>query len=271
MANDLAAKGVIRSTFFFKVFGKVFSPFAGIKAGDYELDHPQNAIALAWRFSRGSYNLTLERITIPEGLNVPEIAALFVKNKRFSAFSSTEFKTLATPYEGYLFPDTYLFLPNVTSQQVVDAMTDTYKKRIESLSADIAAFKRPIKDIIIMASIIEREARTEESRRTIAGILWKRLDQGMPLQVDAAFTFVNGKTDSKLITFDDLKIDSPYNTYVHKGLPPGPIGNPGLAAIFATVHPIKTSYYFYLSDGQGNMHYAVTHDGHVANKEMYLR
>ena len=122
-----------------------------------------------------------------------------------------------------------------------------------------------------MASLIEEEARTEETRRIIAGILWKRLDKGMLLQVDSAFAFVNGEKDSKDLSLDDLKIESPYNTYLHKGLTPTPISNPGLDAIKATVEPIATKYYFYLSDDDGNMHYAVTHDEHVANKFIYLR
>jgi UPF0755 protein len=131
-------------------------------------------------------------------------------------------------------------------------------------------FGRPIKDIIKMASIVEEEARTEETRETIAGILWKRLDEGMPLQVDSAFAFVNGKKDSRYISTEDLAIDSPYNTYVHKGLPPTAISNPGLDSIKATVHPIKTKYYFYLSDDQGNMHYGATLDQHIENKQKYL-
>jgi UPF0755 protein len=121
-----------------------------------------------------------------------------------------------------------------------------------------------------MASIIEEEARTEETRRTIAGILWKRLDNGWPLQVDAAFAFVNGKKKSSELTVEDLAIKSPYNTYANKGLPPTPISNPGLDAISATIRPIATKYYFYLSDDDGNMHYAVTNAEHEANKAKYL-
>lgn len=270
-AQDLRAVRIIRSPFAFKVLGRLFAPASGIRAGEYEFAGRQNAIVVAWRLARGSYDLTLERVTIPEGLSSAEIAALISKNPKFYRFDAAEFKKLAAPYEGYLFPDTYFLMPNLTAEELVQVMTDTYKRRIEGLSADIKAFGKPIEDVIVMASIIEREARTEESRRTIAGILWKRLSQGMPLQVDAAFAFVNGKKDSKDLTLDDLAIDSPYNTYANKGLPPGPIGNPGLAAIRATVKPLDTPYFFYLSDDSGVMHYSVTHDEHVANKDRYLR
>jgi UPF0755 protein len=121
-----------------------------------------------------------------------------------------------------------------------------------------------------MASILEAEARTTETRKIISGILWKRMEIGMPLQVDAPFQYIIGKNTFQLTT-NDLKFDSPYNTYKYKGLPPGPIGNPGLDAISATVNPIKTNYLYYLSDVRGNMHYAKTFAEHVINKEKYLK
>lgn len=271
VAYNLSKKGALRSMFAFKSFFVLFGGAKGLKAGDYYLEGSQNAITLAWRMTHSDYGLKNIKITIPEGWSSFEISAFIAKDKRFAHFNAKEFTKIAAPYEGYLFPDTYLFLPNVTAQNVLDAMLANYKERIESLAAQITVFGRSIKDVIIMASIIEEEARTEESRRTIAGILWKRFDEGMLLQVDAAFAFVNGKKASSDLTLDDLKIDSPYNTYVYKGLPPGPISNPGLGAISATIRPIKTPYYFYLSDKQGNMHYGVTHDEHVENKFKYLK
>jgi UPF0755 protein len=271
VAYNLSKQGALQSMFVFKSLFVIFGGTKGLKAGDYYLDHAQNAVTLAWRMTHSDYNLQNIKVTIPEGWTSFEISAFIAKDKRFSHFSAKEFIKIAAPYEGYLFPDTYLLLPNVTAQNVLETMLSNYKERIASLSGQIMVFGRPIKDIITMASIIEEEARTDESRRTIAGILWKRFDEGMPLQVDAAFAFVNGKKASSDLTLDDLKIDSPYNTYVYKGLPPGPISNPGLGAISATINPIKTKYYFYLSDKQGNMHYAATHDQHVENKFTYLK
>ena len=147
---------------------------------------------------------------------------------------------------------------------------ENFNVKIKSIDDAIRAFKKPLKDIVIMASILEAEARTTETRRIIAGILWKRLDIGMPLQVDAAFQYIDGKTTFQLAT-SDLETDSPYNTYTRKGLPPTPITNPGLDAILATITPIKTPYLYYLTDKDGKMHYAVTHEGHLANKEKYLQ
>lgn len=270
-AEALSDMEAIKSPFAFKVFIVLFGGGRGLTAGDYYLEKSQNVITLAWRFSHSRYDLKNVRITVPEGFNSKEIAELFGREKKFTHFDTQEFIALATPYEGYLFPDTYLFLPNITARDVVDTMLLNYQKRIETLAGEIKSFGRPIEDVISMASIIEEEARTVETREIIAGILWKRFDQGMLLQVDSAFAFVNGKKKSSDLTLEDLKINSPYNTYVYRGFPPTPISNPGLDAIRATIHPINTKYYFYLSDNEGDMHYAVTHDGHLANKEKYLR
>ncbi len=270
-AKSLENIGAIRSPLVFKALTVLFGGRRGLTAGDYYLEKNQNVITLAWRFSHSRYDLKSVRITVPEGFSSKEVAELFDKEKKFTHFDAAEFSALAWPYEGYLFPDTYLFLPNVTAQEVIDSMLSNYKTRIYALAGDIKNFGRPIEDVIKMASMVEEEARTEETRKIIAGILWKRLDQGMPLQVDSAFAFVNGKKDSRELTLEDLKIDSPYNTYVRLGLPPTAISNPGSDSISATVHPIATKYYFYLSDGEGDMHYAATHDEHVANKEKYLR
>jgi UPF0755 protein len=109
-----------------------------------------------------------------------------------------------------------------------------------------------------------------ESRQIVAGILWKRLSLEMPLQVDASFKYINGKNTSNL-TLEDLKIDSAYNSYLYKGLPPTPICNPGLSSITATLTPIKTNYLYFLTDRRGEMHYAKTYSEHLQNKELYLK
>jgi UPF0755 protein len=268
-AQALKDEGVIKSPFVFKAALAIMGGSRGLVAGDYYLEHKHGVIGMAWRLSRGLYELEPIRVTIPEGFSSIEVAERIKASVR--SFDDTGFKKAAAKYEGYLFPDTYLFLPNVTPDEVVKTMTDNYQKRIQEIAPQIEAFGRPIRDVISMASIIEEEARTEESRRIIAGILWKRLSINMPLQVDAAFAFVNGKKASSDLTLDDLKIQSPYNTYVNRGLPPGPISNPGLASILATVTPIPSRYLYYLTDNDGVMRYGVTHDDHVANKDRYLR
>ncbi len=120
-----------------------------------------------------------------------------------------------------------------------------------------------------MASLLEKEARTYDVRRTIAGILWNRIDADMPLQVDAVFGYIKG-TKTFHPSYADLDIESPYNTYRNKGLPPGAIGNPGIEAIRAAATPLETKYFFYLTDREGVMRYARNFEGHVRNRALYL-
>jgi UPF0755 protein len=120
-----------------------------------------------------------------------------------------------------------------------------------------------------MASLVEEETRTPADRRLVAGILWKRIKLGMPLQVDAVFPYINGKNTYE-VTARDLKIDSPYNTYLYPGLPIAPIANPGLDSIKAAIEPAESPYLYYLSDRAGAMHYAKTFEEHKRNRELYL-
>jgi len=267
LSQELSSHNLIKSEFWFKTFVVLFSGSKGIKAGDYVLSLKQNVITLAKRFTNGEFDLVPVKITFPEGLNIFEMAKII--SGKFTKINSADFITQASSAEGYLFPDTYLFLPNVSSEEIIRVMKDNFQKRILTLDPQIKSFNKPLFDIIKIASIVEEEARTDESRRIVAGILWKRLSINMPLQVDSSFKYINGKTTSNL-TLDDLKIDSPYNSYIHKGLPPTPISNPGLASISATVTPIKTDYLYFLSDKIGNMHYAKTYAEHLRNKELYL-
>lgn len=269
VSKDLANKAIIRSPFTFKLAMFLFGGTKGLLAGDYYFERPENVLTITWRFSKGIQDLKTVRITIPEGTNIFELAEIF--DASLYNFDPKEFIRIAGPSEGYLFPDTYLFLPNSDAQAVFTIMRNHFDEKIKEISADIARSKKSLLDIVKMASILEEEGRTTMTRQMIAGILWKRLSINMPLQVDAAFAYVNGKKDSKLLTLDDLKIDSPYNTYVYKGLPPTPITNPGIDALRSATTPITSKYIFYLSDDDGEMHYAITHDEHVANKNKYLR
>jgi UPF0755 protein len=176
---------------------------------------------------------------------------------------------MAKSYEGYLFPDTYFFYENVTPIQVLETLRDNFNDKIKLALLGIQAFGKPLNEVIEMASIVEREATSTVDREIIAGILWKRIATGMPLQVDPPFYYVLGKSSAQL-TVKDLAMNSPYNLYSHKGLPPTPISNPGIDSILATVNPTKTNYLFFLADRRGVIHYAVTNDDHVANKYKYL-
>lgn len=269
-AEVLKESSVIKSPFFFKGFMTILGGTRGLLAGEYYLEKPESSIKLAWRLTHASYDLKNVKITIPEGLTVKEIAEIFVKESKFTHFSKAQFIKVAAPYEGYLFPETYLFLPNITAEEVISVMLNTYKEKIETISEEIKAFNHPIEDVINMASILEEEGRVYETRQVIADILWKRLDEKMPLQVDASVVYATGKPDGNHLSSEDFQIKSPYNTYLNQGFPPTPISNPGLEAIRAAINPTKTKYYFYLTDPEGGFHPAVTYDQHLVNKAKYL-
>jgi UPF0755 protein len=258
----------IRSPFLFTAFVRILGGESGAAAGEYSFKRPVGVIRLAHRVARAEYGIEKISITIPEGTSVREISKIL--RRKLPRLNPEDFLRAALPYEGYLFPDTYFFPENIGAEDVVSVMRENFNRRMREVSPLLIAFRRPISDVIVMSSLVEEEARTEETRRRIAGILWKRLRIGMPLQVDAVFPYILGKNTFQ-VTFEDLQFDSPYNTYRFAGLPPGPITNPGLDAIRATLTPIETPYFYYLSDMQGEMHYAVTHDEHVQNKEKYLR
>jgi len=233
-----------------------------IAAGPYLLPKKENVFSLAYRFSHGVRGLTETKVTLPEGLSVRQEAA--VLKSTLGSFDSETFIRIATPDEGKLFPDTYFFLPGVSPEAVKQTLEDTFSSRTAPLQSEIVAFGKPESDILTMASILEKEARQPETRRIVAGILWKRLKLGMPLQVDAAFGYIFNK-DTYSPTGADFDVDSPYNTYKYKGLPPGPIGNPGIEAIEDAVTPIVTPYLYYVTDKEGNIYYAKTLEEHIQN------
>jgi len=271
LSDNFVKSNIIRSDFWFKSFVYIFTlGNTNIKAGNYGMYNKQNVIDLAWRVSHGILQIIPVKITIPEGLNSFEIADIL--SSAFPAFDKKIFLNLVEKgkYEGYLFPDTYFIMPDMSEVQMIKMMNDNFNEKIQEVSFDIKKFGKSESDVIKMASIVEEEGRTMETRKIIAGILWKRIALKMPLQVDASFKYINGKTTATL-TIEDLKIDSPYNSYTRRGLPPTPISNPGLEAIKATITPTKTPYLYFLTDAEGNMHYAVTFQEHVNNKLKYLK
>lgn len=263
----LYKENVIKSPFWFKVIVTIMDGQGGADAGDYFFSKKRGLFNVSTRISNSEYGLTPISITIPEGATSFEIAEILRKN--ISNFDSEKFLKLAVPLEGYLFPDTYFFLPNITPENVIETMKNNFVKKIATIYDEIEKSDKSLEDIITMASIVEEEARNFETRRIVSGILWERIKIDMPLQVDAVFPYILGKNTYEL-TLNDLSHDSPYNTYKYKGLPFGPISNPGLDSIKATINPTKTDYLYYLSDKRGNMHYAKTFSEHKINKLKYM-
>ena len=243
-----------------------------LQAGDYLFDHPITTHEVVSRLSTGRYGLLPTRVTIFEGTSNVEIAKLL--SSYFSQFNPLVFLQQTRDLEGYLFPDTYFFLPNVTAEAVIESMQSNFNRQINKLEPLIAeveeGYERNLHEIITMASIIEEEAHKLEDRHMISGVLWNRIEIGMPLQVDATFIYFLGKNTYKL-TLEDLQIDSPYNTYKYRGLPPGPITNPGLSSIKAALEPTENEYLYYLADRRGNTYYAKDFETHKRNKAKYIR
>jgi len=268
ISEQFEDRRIISSAFMLNTLVKLIGAEKGVIAGDYLFERRLNVFEITNKITQGEFGLEPIRITIPEGVTVKEMADLY--QGRFPKFDSEHFIEEALPLEGYLFPDTYFFLLNVSEEEVIRVMKDTFIRRVSEIDSLLESSDRSLEEVVIMASLLEEEARNFETRQMIAGILWKRLDIGMPLQVDAVFPYIIGRNTFEL-TLDDLDYDSPYNTYKYKGLPIGPITNPGLESLKAAVTPIETDFLFYLSDFDGEMHYAETFERHKNNKFKYLR
>jgi len=266
ISESLYEQKVVSYPFILRVHVVLLGGEKRVMAGDYLLDKTEGPADLANRLVSGKFKIETVKITIPEGWNVFQMADYLATV--LTNFDRKAFFDLAKKNEGYLFPDTYFVSPTTDLSRLMDLMKENFDRKIKNI-IEITGSKYSLNEIITMASILELEAKTAESRRTIAGILWKGLELRMPLQVDSAFLYINGKNTYEL-TVNDLEIDSPYNTYKYRGLPPGPIGNPGSQAIKAAVTPISTDYLYYISSKSGDMHYATTFEHHKKNIELYL-
>jgi UPF0755 protein len=267
IAATLQANGVIRSPLAFRVISKLLGEDRQLHAGDYLFKEPKDVFSITKAIAIGAYGLEPFRIRVPEGATIKEMASIF--SAILPRFDRAQFLAHAQKMEGYLFPDTYFFLPNVTADTVIQTMRQNFDTHEAVIDAELKTSGKPLADIVIMASILEREARNYQDRQMIAGVLWRRMRLGMPLQTDATFLYTIGKGSAQL-TIADLASDSPYNTYTHKGLPPTPIGSPSLSSLEAAATPIDKGYLFYLADSNGVTHFSKTYAGQQQNERIYL-
>lgn len=258
---------VIRSHTLFGLVVSWSEQEKNLRAGDYLFSEPQSVFGVAGRFISGDHGIAVARIMFPEGVTVVQMADIVARE--LPEVNKDAFVEAALPYEGYLFPDTYFFYTTATSGPVIAALRENFELKTGELKIRAEEEGAKWVDVVNLASIVEGEAATAEDRRIIAGILLHRIAIGMRLQVDAPFVYTLGKGSLELLQ-SDLESDSLYNTYRHEGLPPTPIGNPGLDAIQAVLEPTKTEYLYYLSESDGTMHYAKTFDEHKKNKLKYL-
>ena len=268
VSQKLRDTHVVRSVPIFEHMVVIFGSDKKIAAGDYLFKSPAPVYIVAYRMTHGQYGAEQIKVTIPEGYSRSDIAQLL--HEKFPQIDIPTFLAMTETDEGYLFPDTYFFFPSVSIEDVVSTLKSGFNKKIQPIKDDISRSHASLKDIVTMASIIEREASGDEDRNIISGILWKRIELGMPLQADATLYYVTGKESSKL-THDDLVLDSKYNTYKYKGLPPGPIASPGFLSIKAALFPTSSPYLYYLHASDGKVYYAETYAGHLVNKNKYLK
>lgn len=260
--------GIIASSFLFRSSMILAGFDSAIKTGEYTFTRPATMTDIMQRIVRGDYEYIPVKLIIKEGENSEEILTTISSQFPKLASSTTLYDALKMR-EGKLFPETYNFPPFATEDQILNTVDSEFQKRIAPYRDRIASSTHSELEILTIASILEREVPKKEDMHIVAGIIYNRLAQGMPLQMDSTLGYITQKASLDL-TADDLQLDSPYNTYKNKGLPPGPIGNPGDASIDAALRPDSHRYIFFLSDAQGVNHYAVTYKEHLANRKKYL-
>ncbi len=268
ISSLLKKENVIRSVNAFTIVNFLSGNGNSIKAGTYLFNGRENVFEVSSRLVKADYGVPMEKVTITEGMDSSDIVKLI--STKVPSLSGEKLQNVAKSKEGYLFPDTYFIPLSATNDDVIKIMSANFERKISTIDFSKSQTSKDINEILTMASIIEGEAKTDADRKIVSGILWKRIKLGMPLQVDATFMYINGKGSLEL-TKKDLTINSPYNTYKNKGLPPTPINNPGLEAIEAVMFPTETSYLYYLSDKNGLIHYAKTFEEHKQNKNKYLQ
>ncbi len=274
IASQLEAQGLIRSAVAFEIMLSLKRQSASLQAGYYELSPSMAAPEIARKLARGE--VVMRRVTVPEGLTIEQVAERIGES---GLSTKAEFLTAAVPskvaklvkfalpsdsLEGYLFPETYDFELGTQPAEIAARMVRELDQRfVEPRAKQIAASKLSLHEIITLASLVEREAKVPEERALVAGVLANRLARDMPLQCDATVQYALGEHKSRLL-YRDLEVDSPYNTYLHKGLPPGPIASPGLASLEAALSPEKTDFLFYVARADGSHVFSRTYREHLA-------
>jgi len=268
IAEQSKRAGLVRSEYLLLAELVLGNKGQTVKAGSYYFTKPLTTPELADVFFLGNPNGELIRITHIEGEPVKSLALR--ASKILPNFSSEEFISINSMNEGVLFPDTYFISKDFTTDDLTDLLLNTFTEKTKSLKAQSEDHFLDWNQIVILASILEREANSKESKKMVSGILQNRLKIGMALQADASMEYVLDKPLGSLNP-EDLERDTPYNTYLYNGLPPTPIGNPGLNAIDAVIHPIESDYYFYITGRDGNFYYAKNFDQHRENIARHLR
>ncbi|MBI3120419.1 MAG: endolytic transglycosylase MltG [Candidatus Kerfeldbacteria bacterium] len=290
ISRSLDVVGLVKNQFVFETIiwarraeGKIF-------AGTYRIPKDVTMLELVDRLIGSVTEQTDQEITLIEGWTAREMDAYLADVGLFepgeflrmaevkdtnSILPGQEYaflsdKPKSATLEGYLFPDTYRVFPDTKPEEVIEKMLENFDTKVtEEMRASVQSQDRTLFDVVTLASIIEREVQSYEDKRNVADVFLKRLRDGIPLQSDATVNYVTGKNTTRPST-TDLQVDSPYNTYQFKGLPPGPISNPGLDSIRAAIYPEENPYYFFLTTKDNDVIFSKTLEEHNQNKARYL-
>lgn len=263
VATKLKENKCLRSKVLFEKYGVLFN--VRVQEGLYVIPEHKHFFEYLFLFEQKTYRQSV-RITIPEGTPNKEIALLC--QEKLPQCDAKRFLEKTKSLEGYIFPNTYEFFGDESEDVLIELAQKEFQMQTNLLFSGLSEVEK--KKVVILASILEKEADTEKDMYLISGILYKRLKIGMALQVDATLFYERGKTSAQL-SINDLTRDSLYNTYTNRGLPPTAIGNPGIVALLAALNPESSPYLFYLTGNDGKMYYAKDFEGHVRNKKLYLQ
>ena len=270
-ADSLARTGIVGSPRLFRLYGRFTGGDRNIKPGTYLLKHgtPWKDIVSALNGGHGLVNT----ITIPEGYTVAEITPRLARTLKMPAESveaairdTALLARLDVPnptLEGYMFPDTYAFPIGTTARQAVQEMVYEFERRWKpEWDSSLVDLKINRNDLVTMASIVEKEARVPEERPVIAAVYYNRLRKGMLLQADPTIQYALGHHVGRVL-YKDLAVESPYNTYTHKGLPPGPVASPGAASLAAAANPANVPYLYFVATSDGHHEFRMTLEEHT--------
>lgn len=271
ITNNLEKNNLIRDKFAFIAYILYTGDGKKLKSGNYRLSSSMSSQEIVAKLIKGgSHDYWLK---VKDGSRIEEIATLFPENLYFTP---KDFINKSKAIEGYLFPDSYLIPEYFDVDQVLGVINNNFAQKISQAKENATNNKMSDNQIVILASLLEREGNTLESKKMIAGIIFNRLEIGMPLQLDATVQYArDSKTSPKNywlpVSSHDLDLVSPYNTYINKGMPPKPICNPGFNSLLAAYHPTPSDYLFYITGNDGITYYAKTLDEHNLNIKKYLR
>lgn len=284
VAKKLRKEGLVSNSFYFIYYVWTRDYSGKIVAGEYEIAPKMKIPDIVQMLIRGETKPGYVKITFPEGLSAQQMSEkLIEKNlpgKEFlavvqkpsgellSQFDFFQGRPANSSLEGYLFPDTYFFAPEATANDIVVKMLKNFNAKFsKDVRDDIARQKKTYFEVLTMASIVEGEVGSNTDRGLVSGIFWKRLEMKMPLQSDATVSYALGGEKKIQHDANDINVDSPYNTYKNKGLPPGPVCNPGIVSIKAAINPTQSNYLYFLNNPKtGETFFSETFEEHVQKK-----